>query len=129
MRFIKKTILPVLLSAIWISISEFARNEFIVKSFWTTHYHELGLTFPSAPVNGAVWGIWSLLFAIAVFMIAKKFTLIQTTFISWFFAFLMMWVALGNLGVLPFGLLFYALPLSILESFIAAFIIKSFQNK
>jgi hypothetical protein len=62
-------------------------------------------------------------------MIAKKFTLIQTTFISWFFAFLMMWVALGNLGVLPFGLLFYALPLSILESFIAAFIIKSFQNK
>lgn len=124
MKLIKKVILPVLLATIWISISEFARNEFIVKSFWTKHYHDLGLTFPSESINGAIWGIWSLLFAIAIFIIAKKFTLIQTTFLSWLVAFVMMWVAIGNLGVLPYGLLVYAIPLSILEAFIASLLIK-----
>jgi len=129
MKLIRKTILPIFSATIWISISEFVRNELLVKSFWTKHYQELGLNFPSAPINGAVWGIWSLLFAVAVFIIAKKFTLMQTTFLSWFIAFVMMWVTIGNLGVLPYGLLFYAIPLSILESFIATLIIKSFHDK
>ena len=84
MNFIKKTILPILLAAIWISISEFVRNEFILKSYWTGHYENLGLTFPSEPLNGAVWGLWSLCFAIAVFIIAKKFSLLQTTFLASF---------------------------------------------
>jgi len=124
MEYSRKTILPVLLATIWISISEFMRNEFIVKSFWTQHYQNLGMVFPSEPLNGAVWGIWSLLFAIAVFIIAKKFTLLQSTFISWFVAFVLMWVVIGNLGVLPYGLLWYAVPLSVLEAFVANLIVK-----
>lgn len=124
MIIIKKTILPVFLATMWISLSEFIRNEFLVKSYWTEHYQSLGMTFPSGPVNGAVWGIWSLLFAVSIFIIAKEFTMIRTTFLSWFVAFIMMWVVIGNLGVLPYGLLLYAIPLSILESFIATFIIK-----
>jgi hypothetical protein len=129
MKSINKIILPILFATIWISISEFVRNEFLVKSFWIKHYQDLELTFPSKPVNGAMWGIWSLLFAVAIFFIAKKFTMIQTTFLAWFAAFVMMWVVIGNLGVLPYGLLLYAIPLSILESFIATLIIKYFQNK
>lgn len=129
MKGIKHTILPVLLATIWISISEFARNEFLVKSYWTEHYKSLGLIFPSDPVNGAIWGIWSLLFACAIFIMAKKFTLFQTTFLSWLMAFVMMWVVIGNLSVLPYGLLIYGIPLSILESFIATWIIKSLQSK
>jgi hypothetical protein len=116
--------LPVLLATIWISISEFVRNEFIVKSYWINHYKSIGLIFPSAPINGAVWGIWSLLFAITIFFIAKKFTLLQTTFLSWFIAFVLMWVVIGNLGVLPNGILLFAIPLSLLESFVASYIIK-----
>ena len=127
MKLIKKTILPVFLETMWISLSEFVRNEFLVKSFWVDHYKLLGLNFPSAPVNGAVWGIWSLLFAVAVFIISKKFTTVQTTFLAWFMAFVMMWVVIGNLDVLPLGLLVYAIPLSILESYIATWIIKRFQ--
>jgi hypothetical protein len=127
MRIVKRTILPVLLATVWISLSEFVRNEFIVNKFWTQHYHDLGLVFPSKPVNGALWGIWSLFFATVVFILAKKFTLLQTTFISWFAAFVMMWVVIGNLGVLPYGLLVYAIPLSILESFVAALIVKAFR--
>lgn len=128
MSFINKTILPILAATIWISLSEFIRNEYLVKSFWNEHYQGLGLKFPSDPVNGAVWGIWSLLFAIAVFILAKKFTLVQTTLLSWFVGFVLMWVVTGNLGVLPFGLLLYAVPLSILESFIAAWIIKKLSS-
>jgi len=40
----------------------------------------------------------------------------------------LMWVAIGNMGVLPDGLLFIAVPLSLLESFIAALIIKKLEK-
>jgi hypothetical protein len=124
MRQFKTIILPVLMATIWISISEFVRNEFLLKSLWIKHYKELGLTFPAAPINGAVWGIWSLMFAIAVFIIARKFTLWETMFLTWFVAFPMMWLVLGNLAVLPHMLILYAFPLSLLESFIATLIVK-----
>jgi len=128
MNFLKKTILPILLATIWISVSEFLRNELLVKSYWTEHYKNLGLVFPSEPINGAMWGLWSLLFAIAIFIISKKFTLIQTTLLSWFVGFVLMWVVIGNLGVLPNGLLYIAVPLSLLEAFLAAFIIVKMQS-
>jgi hypothetical protein len=120
----KKTVLPILLTTIWISISEFVRNELLLKSFWVEHYKELGLVFPSEPINGAVWGLWSLLFAISIFIISKKFSLIETTLLSWLVGFVLMWVVIGNLNVLPYGILLYAVPLSLLEAFVAAFIIK-----
>ena len=112
-----------MLATIWISISEFARNEIIVKSYWTSHYEKLGLVFPSAPINGALWGLWSLFFAIAIFILSRKFTLIQTTFLSWFVGFVLMWVVIGNMGVLPDGLLYIAVPLSVLEAFLASLIL------
>jgi len=112
------------LAAIWISLSEFSRNELLVKTIWINHYQKLGLTFPSQPINGFVWGIWSLLFAIIIFIIANKFTLWQTTILSWFIGFVMMWLVIGNLNVLPYDLLIYAIPLSIFESFVASLIIK-----
>jgi hypothetical protein len=124
-----KTVTAILFATIWISISEFVRNQFLVNEYWTKHYESLGLTFPSTAINGAVWGIWSLLFAITIFILDKKFTIIQTTFISWFVGFILMWVAIGNLGVLPFGILWLAVPLSLIEAFIATLIINKLKNK
>ena len=129
MIFFRKTLLPVILATIWISISEFVRNQFLLKSIWIKHYQDMGLVFPSAVINGAVWGIWSLLFAIAIFIISKKFSLLQTTLLAWFTGFVLMWVTIGNLGVLPFGILALAIPLSLLESFIASWLITLFQKK
>lgn len=120
---IKKTALPILLATIWISISEFIRNEFLLKYFWTNHYAEMGLKWPSESINGAVWGIWSLCFALAIFIISKKFNLIQTWLLSWFVGFVLMWFVVGNMEVLPFGILPYAIPLSLLEAWLASFII------
>ena len=124
MKFLKNIILPILLATIWISISEFLRNQFLLSSLWVKHYENLGMVFPAAPINGAVWGIWSLVFATVIFIISRKFSMLQTTIISWIIGFVMMWLVIGNLNVLPFDILLYAIPLSVLESFVAAFIVK-----
>jgi hypothetical protein len=124
LHFLKKKIIPILSATIWISVSEFLRNELFFKSYWTEHYKNLGLVFPSEPLNGAVWGLWSMLFAIAIFVISKKFSLLQTTLLSWFVAFVLMWVVIWNMNVLPPGLLYIAAPLSLFETFLASLIIK-----
>jgi hypothetical protein len=124
MSILKKTILPIALATLWVSVSEFVRNQILFQSLWVEHYETLGLTFPAAPINGAVWGMWSLLFAVAIFVLSKKFTFLQTALLGWFVGFVLMWVAIGNLGVLPYRLLLAAVPLSLLEAFVAAFIIK-----
>ena len=124
MNFFRKTFFPVLLATMWISISEFVRNQVLLKSYWIKHYEKLGLVFPTKPINGAIWGLWSMLFAIAIFIISKKFSLVQTTLLSWFIGFVLMWVVIGNMGVLPDGLLYAAIPLSLLEAFVASFIVK-----
>lgn len=126
---LKKTVLPILLATLWISISEFVRNTLLLRHFWIEHYQNLGLTFPELPVNGAIWGIWSLCLAIAIFVFSKKYTLIQTTLLSWFVGFIFMWLVIGNLGVLPFKTLLFAVPLSLLEAFLASFIFFKFSGK
>lgn len=123
MTYFRKTILPVLISTLWISLSEFVRNEFLVKSYWINHYQKLGLTFPSELINGAVWGVWSLLFAIAIYILSRRYSLLETTLLSWFMGFVLMWVVVWNLEVLPIGMLYLAVPLSLLEAFLATWII------
>lgn len=128
MQTIRKTVLPILLATIWISLSEFVRNTFLLRNYWIEHYQGLGLTFPEQPVNGAIWGIWSLCFAIAIFIFSKKYSLFQATLLSWFVGFVFMWLVVANLGVLPLEILFYAIPLSILEAFLATYIIFKFNE-
>ena len=123
MDSLKKSILPIFIATIWISLSEFVRNTFILHDYWTNHYTKLGMTFPEEPVNGAIWGIWSLCFAVAIYIISRKFSLVQTAFLSWFIGFAFMWLVIGNMGVLPFEILYLAIPLSLLEAFFATFII------
>lgn len=123
-NYFRKIILPIFLATVWISISEFVRNEFLLKTYWTDHYANMGLIFPSEPINGAIWGLWSLCFAISIYILAQKFTLTQTTFIAWFVGFVFMWIVIGNMNVLPFGILPFAIPLSILEAFLASLIVK-----
>ena len=46
----------------------------------------------------------------------------HTTLISWFVAFVLMWIVTWNLNVLPIAILIYAVPLSLLEAFIGSYI-------
>ena len=52
----KKKILAGFLSGLWISLSEFVRNELLFKSYWIDKYAHLNLQFPSSNVNNAVGG-------------------------------------------------------------------------
>lgn len=129
MNFLKRTIFPILIATIWITFSEFVRNEIFVKSLWVEHYQKSGIVFPSEPINGALWVLWALFFAIFISLIAPKFSLFQTTFLGWLVGFVLMWLVIGNLGVLPIGTLWVAVPLSLLEVFLAVFIIKKLTQK
>jgi predicted neutral ceramidase superfamily lipid hydrolase len=122
MNLQSRSIIAVILTGIWVNASEFFRNEVLLKTYWIDHYRSLGMTFPSEPLNGMIWVAWGFLFAIAIYIISRKFDLIQTTLISWFMAFILMWIATWNLNVLPSAILIYAVPLSLLEAFIGSYI-------
>lgn len=117
-----RSIIAVVLTGIWVNASEFFRNEVLLKKYWVDHYKSLGMIFPSAPKNGMIWVVWGFLFAIAIYLISRKFNLIQTALISWFMAFVLMWVVTLNLNILTSAILIYAVPLSLLESFIGSYI-------
>ena len=117
-----RSILAIVVAGLWINASEFLRNEVLVKSYWVEHYRSLGLTFPSTPQNGLVWVLWGFLFALAIYATSRRFTLVQTALLNWFTGFVLMWVVTWNLAVLPVGILIYAIPLSLLEAFVAAYL-------
>ena len=122
MNLQSRNIIAIILTGIWVNASEFFRNEVLLKTYWINHYRSLGMTFPSEPLNGMIWVAWGFLFAIAIYVISRKFNLIQTTLISWFMAFVLMWIVTWNLNVLPSAILIYAVPLSLLEAFIGSYI-------
>lgn len=129
MTELKKTILPVAIAGIWITLSEFIRNEFLFKSYWTGHFSSLGLKFETLPINGILWMIWSFALAYLVFKLLQKFSFGETILLAWLSSFVMMWITVYNLQVLPLNLLIFAVPLSLIEIVIAGFIIRKMQKK
>ena len=119
-----RVVLALLAATAWISINEFVRNQLALLDEWTAHYTGLGLAFPVAPINGAVWGLWSLAFATVILILAKRFTLVETAGLAWCIGFVLMWLVIGNLGVLPYGILAIAIPWSMVEAFGAAWLVK-----
>lgn len=124
MKILKNSIVPIFLSTAWIGLNEFFRNQFLFIDYWTEHYQGLGLTFPTEPINSAVWGVWSLVLVISIYIISGKFNLWHTTFLSWIVGFVLMWLVIGNMGVLPYKILFFAVPWSFLEVFGASYLCK-----
>jgi hypothetical protein len=119
-----KTILAVVLAGVWVGLCEFVRNQFVLASQWQNHYRALGLEFPSGPVNGAMWMVWSFMLAGTAFAISRRFGLWQTTFITWVLGHVMMWIVIWNLMVLPLGILPIAIPFSFVEALGATFICR-----
>ncbi len=117
-----KVSVSIFLAGLWVNACEFLRNSVLLKSYWTGHYESLGMVFPSKPVNGMVWVTWGFVFAVAVYLISRRYGLVMTAIISWIMAFVLMWLVIWNLGVLPVSILAYAIPFSLLEAFVAAFI-------
>ncbi len=128
MKLNKYSVLAIFAATLWISFSEFLRNEILFKSMWVNHFERLGLIFPDTPINGATWGVWSLCFAVLIYFINTKFTFSQSIILSWLAGFILMWISLWNLKVLPLNILIFAVPLSLIEISIASFIILKIRK-
>ncbi len=124
-----KKLLPIAAAGIWITASEFVRNEFLLKSQWAGHYAALGLRFETLPVNGVLWMVWSFALAFVVFKLLEKFSLKETVALAWLAAFPMMWITIYNLQVLPLATLVAAVPLSLIEVAVAALAIEKLRQK
>lgn len=112
----------VVLAGLWVGLSEFFRNQLLLASAWQSHYDSLGIAFPAAPINAAVWMVWSFVFASTLFWISRRCPLLQTALLGWVVGFVMMWLVVWNLSVLPLATLSLAVPLSFLESLVASYI-------
>lgn len=126
---IRKDIFPVIISGIWITISEFLRNEFIFKSYWINHFSSLGLVFKTLPLNGILWMVWGFSLSCVLYRLLQKFSFKEAILLSWIPAFFMMWITIYNLQVLPLELLLFAVPLSLVEIFVAGIIIRKIRKE
>jgi hypothetical protein len=124
----KKILLSTIVSGAWIGASEFLRNEVMFKHYWLGKYAALGQSFPSEPVNNVLWAAWGFLLAGGIAFLVGKMTIAETIVTAWIFAFVMMWIVLWNLNVLPVGLLPIAIPWSIAEIAGAVFIARRIQR-
>lgn len=106
----------------WISASEFLRNELLFKGLWIDKYTSLGLSFPSSMVNNAIWGLWSFLLAALILFLSRRLKFLETVLVAWVAAFVLMWLTIFNLNVLPLALLIPAVPLSLIEVLVASLI-------
>lgn len=123
-----KDFLAVTIAGLWIVLSEFFRNEFLLKVYWVEHYDSLKLSFKTLPINGMLWTVWSFVLAYLILKLLQKFSLKETIFISWTAAFVLMWISTYNLQVLPLELLYFGIPLSLLEIIIAGLIINKISK-
>ena len=122
MNNLKKVGLPILLTGIWINISITIGWMLILKSYWVEKYQSLNIVYPLGLMNNIVWMIWGFMLATVIFILSKKFTLVQTTFISWFVAFIMLWVIIWNIGVLPTKMLYFNILNTLFITYIGAVI-------
>lgn len=121
----KKNILAIIIGTAWVSINEFLRNQLLFGSVWQEHYKSLGLEFPTKTLNGVVWGIWALIFTVMLYVLLNVYSRKRAAAIGWVMGFVLMWITIGNLLVLPGRLLFIAVPWSILETYGACWVMAT----
>lgn len=120
----KNPIVKIVLAGLWITLSEFLRNEILFKNYWVNHFNSLGLVFQTTPVNGIGWLIWSFILAFNIYRLLLRLCFWEVFGLTWLMAFVMMWITCFNLQVLPVSLLLLAVPLSMLEVAVAELIIQ-----
>lgn len=124
-----KAVWQILVIAVWINVSESVRWVLYSKPKFDALYRAMGRELPNRLSNGIWWMVWGLIMALLVFVLARKFTLLQTALLAWTAVFAMLWIALWNYAILPLDILWIAAPLSLLGVFIAAWIAKWLQGR
>ena len=129
MKNYKKAIWQILLVSLWINIFESLRWVIFAKPDIEMYFKVANHVLPNQPINNILWMVWGVIIAIMIFIISKRFKLLQTTFIVWITVYVMHWIALWNMAVLPIKILFLAIPLTFINVLVGVLISKYFHNK
>jgi hypothetical protein len=121
----------ILLVSIWINISEVFRYFVIVMPVLRKHLSVISNVLPMDWVVFSIWGIWDTILTTGVVFItwlclnvydkSIRIILIAGT-TSWAMFFLLFWVGIVNMNLSKINLLAWTLPLSWIETTIAAWI-------
>ena len=125
----KKTIWQILLVSLWINVYETLRWMLFAKPDIDRYFKTANIVLPNGVINNILWLIWGIIIAVIIFIISKKFKVLQTTFIVWITVYVMHWIALWNFAVLPINILLLAVPLTFINVFVGALICAKFNSK
>lgn len=125
----KKAIWQILLVSLWINVFETLRWMLFSKPDIDMHFKAANLVLPNGPMNNILWLIWGIIIAIMIYIISKKYKVLQTTFIVWITVYILHWIALWNFSVLPINILLLAVPLTFINVFVGALICKRLLSK
>lgn len=128
MKNYKKSIWQILIVSLWINIFETLRWLLFAKPDIDMHFRTANLVLPNEPLNNILWLIWGIMLAVMIFIISKKYKVLQTTFIVWITVYVLHWIALWNMAVLPINILWLAVPLTFINVLIGVLICKYFHN-
>jgi hypothetical protein len=125
----KKAIWQILIVSLWINIFESLRWILFAKPDIDMHFKAANLVLPNGPINNILWLVWGIIIAVMIFIISKKYKVLQTTFIVWVTVYVMLWIALWNFAVLPIKILLLAVPLTFINVLVGALICNRFIAK
>jgi hypothetical protein len=128
MKNYRNAIWQILFVSLWINIFETLRWMLFAKPDIDMHFKAANLVLPNEPINNLLWLIWGIIIAVMIFIVSKKFKVLQTTFIVWITVYVMHWIALWNMAVLPINILWLAVPLTFINVLVGALISKYFQS-
>ncbi len=129
MANVAKSAWQILLVAVWINISETIRWMLYSKSKFEALYQSKGLVLPNGPIHLILWIIWGVIIASFAFVLARRLSLLHATLLSWLAAFVTTWIILWNFDILPLGMLWVVVPISLFEIFVAALISVKLQGQ
>jgi len=128
---IKKFIIIILITSIWINISEVLRYFLIVMPEMKSFLHMVPNVVDMNLGIFALWGIWdtvlSTLVVFSFWLMAEKFgygkkTALWAGTFSWFWLFFMFWFASANMGLSAWSFVTIPMVLSWIEMSIASYI-------
>lgn len=121
----------VLITSIWVNISEVFRYFVIVRPMMQEYLSAIPNVLPMDWGIFSIWGIWDTILTVGIVFIAwlcnrvygqstRAIIIAGTT--SWALFFLLFWVGLVNMNLSKIDLLAYTLPLSWIETTVGAWI-------
>lgn len=129
--FPKNFIKIVLITSIWVNISEVFRYFIIVMP---EMHRDLAAIPNVAPMNlfvFSIWGIWDTILTASIVYVTwlchskfstKNSTILIAGIFSWIMFFLLFWIGMINMNLANPKILLYTLPLSLFETLVAAWI-------